>query len=138
MLVSATSTPVTVARKKVVEDDENPRSKLAQVPYIRYLINIRIKSVLAIFDLGSKVNIVYPAFIKELGFPNRLSDVEAHKIDSTTLDIYEIVIVALSATEKANQVKFFEKLFLVANVKPEVVLEMPFFTLSSANDDFLD
>ena len=39
--------------------------------------------------------------------------------------------------DKANQVRFFEKIFLIANVSPEIVLGMPFLTLSSADIDFL-
>ena len=42
--VSAISTPVTVARKKAVEDGKNPRSNLAQITCIYYLINFGKKS----------------------------------------------------------------------------------------------
>ena len=41
-------------------------------------------------------------------------------------------------TDKANQVRFFEETFLVANVSPEVVFGRHFLTLSSANIDFLN
>ena len=41
-------------------------------------------------------------------------------------------------TDKANQVRFFEETFLVANVSPEVVFGMPFLTLSGVDVDFLD
>ena len=47
-----------------------------------------------------------------------------------------MVIAAFSVVEKANRVRFFEKTFLVANVSPEVVLGMPFLTLSGADVDF--
>ena len=40
--------------------------------------------------------------------------------------------------DKANQVRFFEKPFLVANVSPKIVFGMLLFTLSSVNIDFLD
>ena len=40
--------------------------------------------------------------------------------------------------DKANQVRFFEKIFLMANVNLEVVFGMLFFTLSSTDIDFLD
>ena len=73
--VSATSTPVTVAREEEV--DENLGANLAQVPCIRYPINFRKKSVSALLDLGSEVNAVHPAFAKELGLPIRPTDVGA-------------------------------------------------------------
>ena len=48
-----------------------------------------------------------------------------------------MVVVAFSIKDKANRVKFFEETFLVANISLEIVLGMPFFTLSSADVDFL-
>ena len=53
------------------------------------------------------------------------------------LDIFEMVVAVFSVTDKANQVWFFEKTFLVANFSPEIVFEMLFLTLSSANINFL-
>ena len=66
-----------------------------------------------------------------------LFDVGAKKIDGTMLDIYGMVVAAFSLTDKTNQVRFFEKTFLVANVSPKIVLGMPFLTLSGADVDFL-
>ena len=65
-------------------------------------------------------------------------DVGAQKIDGSTLDTYGMIVAAFSVTDKANRVRFFEETFLVANVSPEVVLGMPFLTLSGADVDFLD
>ena len=91
----------------------------------------------ALFDSGSEVNAVHPAFAKELGFSIRLIDMRAQKIDGTILETYGMVVAAFLVEDKANQVRFFEEIFLVANVSPEIVLGMPFFTLSGANVDFL-
>ena len=79
---------------------------------------------------------MHPSFAKQLGLSIRPTDVRAQKIDGTTLDTYEMVVVAFSVMDKANQVRFFEETFLVANVSPEVVFEMLFLTLSGANIDF--
>ena len=100
--ILATSTPVTVAREEVVENGENPRSNFAQIPCIRYPINFRKQSVLALLDLGSKVNTIYPTFVKELGLPIRLIDVGVQKIDSSMLDTFGIIVAAFSLTDKAN------------------------------------
>ena len=51
---------------------------------------------------------------------------------------YEMVVAAFSVINKANQVKFFEKTFLVANIGPKVVFEMLFLILSSIDIEFLD
>ena len=47
-----------------------------------------------------------------------------------------MVVAAFSVIDKANQVKSFEKTFLVANVRPEGVFGMPFLTLNGADVDF--
>ena len=134
MSILATSTPVTVAREEGV--GENLRANLARVPYIRYPINFRKKSVSALLDSGSEINAVHLAFVKELGLPIKPTDVGAQKIDGTTLETYGMVVAAFSVEDKANRVRFFEETFLVANVSPEVVLGMLFLTLSGADVDF--
>lgn len=91
-----------------------------------------------LFDLGSKVNAIHLTFAKELELHIRLSNIRTKKIDSIMLDTYEMVVTVLSMTDKINQVKFFEKNFLVANVSLEIVFKMLFLTLSGANIDFLD
>ena len=47
-----------------------------------------------------------------------------------------MVVAAFLVTDQANKVRFFEETFLVANVSPDMVLEMPFLTLSGADVDF--
>ena len=47
-----------------------------------------------------------------------------------------MVAAAFSVEDKANQVRFFEETFLMANVSPEVVLGMLFLTLSGADVGF--
>ena len=48
-----------------------------------------------------------------------------------------MVVAAFSVTDNANQVRFFEKTFRMANISPEVVLEMLFLTLNGADVNFL-
>ena len=128
---------VTVAREEAVEDSENPRSNLTQVPYICYPINFGKKSVLALLDSGSKVNTIHPIFAKKLGLSIKPIDIGVQKFDGITLNIFGIVVAAFLVTDKANQLRFFKKTFLVANVSPEIVFGILFFTFSSANIDFL-
>ena len=155
--VSITSTLVTGTREEGFEtveavetagagkDDKeskgskNPRSNLTQVPYIRYPITFRKKSVLvsALFDSSSEFNAIHLTFAKELGPSIRPTDVRAQKIDGTTLDIFGIVVAAFSVIDKANQVRFFEEIFLVANISLEIVLRIPFLTLSGIDINFL-
>ena len=87
-------------------------------------------------DLGSEVNAMYPSFTKQVGFSIRPKDVRAQKIDGIMLDTHGMVVAPFSVVDKANQIRFFEDAFLVANVSLEVVLGMPFLTLSGADVDF--
>ena len=128
--VSATSTSMTNAREEALE----------RVSCIHYQIRFKKDTdkalVQALIDSESEVNAIHPSFAKQLGLPIRSTDVGAQKIDGTTLDTHGMVVAAFSVENKANRVRFFEETFLVANVSPEVVLGMPFLTLSGADVDF--
>ena len=47
-----------------------------------------------------------------------------------------MVVAAFLVTDQADRVKFFKEIFLVANVSPDVVFEMPFLILNSADVNF--
>ena len=91
-----------------------------------------------LLDSKSKVNTIYPIFAKELSLSIRPTDVGTQKINGTTLDTYEMVVANFLMIDKANQVIFFEEIFLIANISLEVVFVILFLILSSANVDFLD
>lgn len=93
---------------------------------------------MALFDLTSKVNAVYPTLAKEIGLSIRPTDIGAQKINNNTLDTYGIIGLAFLITGKANQVRFLKKTFLLANISPEVFFGMLFLTLSDVHVDFLD
>ena len=84
----------------------------------------------------SEVNAIHPTFAKQLGLSIRPTKIGAQKIDGITLDTYKMVVAAFPVKNKANRVRFFEEIFLVANVSPKVVFGMLFLTLSDADVDF--
>ena len=90
----------------------------------------------ALLDSGNEVNAMHPAFAERLGLVVQTTNVGAQKIDGTTLETYRMMVVAFSVIDQADRVRFFEETFLVANVSPDVVLGMPFLTLSGADVDF--
>ena len=92
--------------------------------------------VQGLINSGSEVNAIYQSFVKQLGLTIRPIDIGVQKIDKTTLDTYGIVVAVFSVVVKTNRVRFFEEIFLVANVSPKVVLGMPFLILSDADIDF--
>lgn len=93
---------------------------------------------MALFDLASEVNAIYPTFAKESSLPIRTIDVRAEKIDSTMLDNYKMIVAAFLVIDKENQVRFFKEIFLVTNFSLQIVFIMLFLILGDANTDFLD
>ena len=82
---------------------------LERVPYIRYLTIFQEKFVSDLLEYQNKANAIHTTFAKKLGLAIRPTDVGAQKIDDIMLDIYRIVVTAFSMTNKANQVRFFER-----------------------------
>lgn len=60
-------------------------------------------------------------------------DVRAQKFDGTMLDTYGIIVITFLVIDKKNEVRFFKRTFLLANVSPKVVFQMFFVTSSDAN-----
>ena len=92
----------------------------------------------ALFDLGNDVNIINPIFAQKLGLSIRPTNIKVQKIDGNTLNTYRMVVAAFSMTDKANRMKFFEKIFLMTDISLEVVFGMLILTLNDANIDLLD
>ena len=130
--VLATSISTTGARKKT----------LKRVSYIHYPVQFKKDAdkapVQALINSGSEVNAIHPFLAKQLGLPIRPIDIRAQKFDGTILDTHGMVVAVFSVVDKANRVRFLEKIFLVANISPEVVFGMLFLTLSNTDVDFLD
>ncbi len=109
--------------------------ELELVPCIRYLITLKEKTE-ALLDLGSKVNAMSKAFVQQLGLKICKTNVGAQKIDGTTLEIYGMVVSIFSVSDEDSREKFFEESFLVADVKLDIMLRMPFLTMSNADVNF--
>ena len=133
----------------VTEDSEKAilvsAKELKQVTCIQYPIAFpggitqngsALDPVSALLDSGSEVNAMHPAFVERLGLVVQTTNVGAQKIDSTTLEIYRMLVAAFSVTDQADRIRFFEEIFLIANVSPDVVLGMPFLILSDADIEF--
>ncbi len=126
MAVSATSTLMT---------DKKSEEELERVSCIWYRVTFKDQTE-ALLDSGSKVNAMSQAFAQQLGFKIRNTNVGAQKIDGTTLEIYEIIVSTFSVSDKGGRERFFKESFLLADVRPDLVLGMPFLTMSNADIDF--
>ncbi len=90
----------------------------------------------ALLNSKSKVNTISQAFAHQLSLKIWKTNVEAQIITSTTLKTYGIVVSTFSILDKDGKERFFEKSFLLADVKPDIVLGMPFLIMSNADVDF--
>ncbi len=75
-------------------------------------------------------------FVQQLGFKICKTNVGAQKIDGTTLETYAMVVSTFLVSNKDGRKRFFKENFLLANVRPDIVLGMPFLTMSNADVDF--
>ena len=53
----------------------------------------------ALFDSGSEVNAIYPAFAKRLGLVVQTTNIGAQKIDGTTFETYKMVVAIFSVID---------------------------------------
>ena len=122
---------VTEASKKVT---------LECVPYIQYPVQFEKNKngIQALLNSGSKVNAMNPAYTKKLKLRVRQTDVGVQKINRSHLDTFGMVIAGFSLQDKVEKVWFFQKTFLVADTKMEVVLGMPFLTFNNADIRFVE
>ena len=123
-LVSATSVPVIEASGKEV---------VVRVSCIHYPIRFQEEQVRALLNSGSEVNAMSPAYAEMLGLKTWKTNVGVQKIDGSALETFGMVIADFQMEDKGGRPRFFQKTFLVADTKFEVILRMTFLKIS--NDD---
>ena len=79
-----------------------------------------------------------PAYVSKLGFQVHRTDIRAQKIDSSTLETFRMVLASFQVEDKLRRIRFFQETFLLADISTEVVLRMPFITLSNADIQFVE
>ena len=76
------------------------------------------------------------AYAKKLGLWMRKTNVGAQKIDRSSLDTFGMVITSFQVQDKLERARIFQKTFLMADTRIDVVLGMPLLTLSNADIQF--
>ena len=79
-----------------------------------------------------------PAYTKKLGLWTQKTDIRAQKIDRSSLDTFEMLIVGFQVLDEQCRAWFFQKTFLFANTTMKMVLGMPFLTFSNADIRFVE
>lgn len=87
----------------------------------------------ALLNSESKVNAINLAYVNKLSLQIQKINIGAPKINESSLDIFEIVIVSFQAQDKLGNARFFQEVFLVADTKIDIVFRIPFLTFNNAD-----
>ena len=112
VLVLATSASVTGASKEAEVTQATQEGKemiLDRVPCIHYRVQFRKdkETIRALIDSGSEVNAMTSAYAKKLGLQTQKTNVEAQKIDGSSLDTFGILIAGFQVIDKLGRAWFF-------------------------------
>ena len=114
----------------------NGCKKVVKMPCIYYLVEFQKEQIRALLDSNNKINVINPNFAQKLGLYIQITNIRAYKIDGSTLETFEIVIANFQMDNKANKLRFFQKIFLVADIKFEMILRIFFLKLSNTDLSF--
>ena len=77
-----------------------------------------------------------PAFAQKLSFHIWKTNVRAQKINGSIFKTFEMMIADFQMDDKGCKPRFFQKTFLVANTKFEVILGMFFLKINNTDVAF--
>ena len=111
------------------------------LPCIHYpvqLLKDKRAIIQALIYLGSKINAMTPAYAKQLGLQVQKTDIEAQKINGSSLWTFGMVIAGFQVENKLGRARFFQESFLLVKTNMEMVLEMLFLIFSNADIQFAE
>ena len=73
-----------------------------------------------------------PAYTLKLDLRVHPTNVEAQKIDGSTLKTSRVVLAIFQIDDKLKRARFFQETFLLTNISMEIVLGKLFLTFSNA------
>ena len=108
----------------MTEASKEEHMSLERMSCIHYSLRFRKDTVgvRALIDLGSEVNAMSPAYASKLSLKVYHINIGAQKIDSSILEIFEIVLASFQMEDKLGKIRFFQETFLLTNINTEVVL----------------
>ena len=109
--------------------------ELEWVSYIWYLV-IFNNLTQALLDSESKFNTIYLELASQLGLKIWKTNLEAQKINNSILETDKIVVITFFTLDKDGRKRVFEESFLLAENKPDIMIEMSFITISNADVNF--
>ena len=80
---------------------------------------------------------MYPNFAKKLNIQVCEIKVSVQKIDGLKLNTFGIVITSFSIEDKEKKSRFFEKIFLLADISIDIALGISFLTFNNVEIDII-
>ena len=77
-----------------------------------------------------------PAYTRQLDLTTQKTSVGAQKIDSLSLETYEMISASFLLQDSLKRTQFFEETLLLAYISMELIIKMPFLAFSSADFQF--
>ena len=111
---------------------------LQRISYISYLIQFQREEVRALSNSDRKVNVMTSVYTLKLGFRVYPTDIGAQKIDGSIFETFRMIMANFQIENKLGKAWFFQETFLLADISAEVVLSMPYLTLSNADVQFVE
>lgn len=115
--------------------EKKTKEKLKWIPCIQYF-GIFKDETKALLYLKSVINILSQVFAFQFGLKIRKTTNKTQKIDSTTLKTYGIRVSIFLILDKDGRQKFFEKNFLLVDIKLDVIIRIFFPFMRNADIDF--
>ena len=77
-------------------------------------------------------------YASRLGLRVYRTDIRAQKIESSTLEIFGMVLASFQMEDKLGSIWFVQETFLLADISTRLVLGISFLTLSNADVQFVE
>ena len=92
-----------------IETSKENYVTLERVLCIHYPLRFQKETagVRALINSSSEVNAITPAYAAKLGLKIRKTDIRAQKIDSSTLDTFEMILASFQIKNKLDRARFF-------------------------------
>ena len=95
--------------------DKKIEKKLEWVSCIWYFVTFKNQTE-TLLDSRREVNVMSQTFTFQIGLKIQKANVGVQKINSTTLETYQIVVSTFSVLDKDGRKKFFKESFLLVDV----------------------
>ena len=89
------------------------------------------RTMKALLDSGSEINLINRAMVKQLGLPPSPINEKACGIANTKLETFGVHFLTVAVTDKNGNQRFFEESFLEVSINEDLIFGMPWLELAT-------